>query len=166
MALDLDGDLYSMLFVLCIRPEYHFYYMNIAGKEFDLPLDTTDAALDTTDAAPDATDATDAAPDAAPAAAFNAATSVISVSAIRVFADKSNAEEDLRSSANKTIENMYGKLPDQTLKPEALVKFAKQILETKKVLNKSFSEIISQTLVIWIFQITICGLIFNETREI
>ena len=159
MALDLDGDLYSMLFVLCIRPEYHFYYMNIAGKEFDLPLDTTDAA-------PDATDATDAAPDAAPAAAFNAATSVISVSAIRVFADKSNAEEDLRSSANKTIENMYGKLPDQTLKPEALVKFAKQILETKKVLNKSFSEIISQALVIWIFQITICGLIFNETREI
>ena len=141
-ALDLDGDIYSMLFVLCIRPEYHFYYMKIAGKEFDLLPDAAAAAPDAAVTAPDA-----AAPDAT----------------VNVSIDKSNAEEDLRRS---TIVNMYGKLPDQTRQPKALVEFAKQILETRKVINKSFSEIISQALVIWIFQITICGLIFNETREI
>ena len=34
-ALDLDEDIYSMLFVLCLSQEQHFYYMNIAGGEFD-----------------------------------------------------------------------------------------------------------------------------------
>ena len=48
-ALPLDEDIYSMLFVLCVRPEQHFYYHYIKGNEkydFAPPKEEDGAAAD------------------------------------------------------------------------------------------------------------------------
>jgi hypothetical protein len=45
LSMSLDEDIYSMLFVACIDPDYLFYYTQIAGTENDF-LDEEPATLE------------------------------------------------------------------------------------------------------------------------